>query len=57
MRVMINKFAVTNFYQITIENMANYATRDDTVVMKIMRLPDPLKNTERDPKKIKHVFL
>ena len=25
--------------------------------MKIMRLPDALKPTERDPKKIKHVFM
>lgn len=53
---MINKFAVTNFYQITIENMLNTEKKDDTVVMKIMRLPEPLKNTEKDPKKIKHVF-
>lgn len=55
--VQINKFTNPNFFRITIENLENTAKQDDTVVMKIMRLPGALKHTERDPKKIKHVFM
>lgn len=55
--IQINKFTNPHFFRIAIENLENTAKQDDTVVMKIMRLPGPLKNTERDPKKIKHVFM
>jgi hypothetical protein len=55
--IQINKFTSPSYFKITIENMDNTVKQDDTVIMKALRMPGTLKNTEKDPKKIKHVFL
>jgi len=55
--VQINKFTNPNYFKVTIQNEANAEKQDDIVVIKILALPGSLKSNERDPKKIKHVFV